>query len=62
MERFDKVLAYEANEIGQDEAIAMFQQWVDSGEIWQLPDDYLDVAARLIEHGVLNTRENSGVH
>ena len=54
---FDRLLRYEANEMGQEEAIAMFQGWVDTGEIWQLPDEYLDTAAKLIEFGHLQTKD-----
>lgn len=59
---FDKILTYEAHELPNDEAVEMFQQLVDSGTIWQLPDDYLDIAAILIERGVINSGSTRAVH
>lgn len=50
---FDAILAYEANELTIEQAIVMFTQLIDSGEIWRLPTDYLDAAGVLIVQGRL---------
>lgn len=54
---FENVLAFEAMKLSDEQILAMFQQLVDSGDIWRLPDDYLTTAANLIDRGFLSGKK-----
>lgn len=57
VQSFENVLAFEAMKLSDEQIIAMFQQLVDSGDIWRLPDDYLITAANLIDRGILSGKK-----
>ena len=48
----DFIMAYEAEELSEDEIIEGFQSLIDSGVVWTLQGSYGRMAARLIEAGV----------
>jgi len=55
--RYDSVgnmMAYEADELGTDETIELFQHLVDTGLAFQLQGHFGRTATRLIEQGLVN--------
>lgn len=53
MQRFDNILKFEAQEMQPQEIKSMFADLIASGDIWQLPSEYVNIAAALIEQGLL---------
>lgn len=51
MAAFDKILEWEERKLSNEDAVKMFQELVDSGDIWKLPDGYQDQAAMLYVTG-----------
>ncbi len=51
MDFIDRLMAYEAGELNDDELIAFFQELIDSGTVWQLQGHYGRTARQLIESG-----------
>lgn len=51
MASFDKILDWENNKLSTEEALLMFQELVDSGDIWRLPEEYQTRAGTLFLHG-----------
>lgn len=51
MSNFDKILDLEDNKLSEPEVITMFQNLVDSGDIWRLPAGYQEQAAMLYHYG-----------
>ena len=51
MPHVDKIMAYEAGEMTEDEVIEFFQGLIDSGLCWQLQGHYGRTAQSLIENG-----------
>lgn len=47
----DRMMAYEAGELGFDDAVALFQELIDSGDVWKLQGHYGRWATTLIERG-----------
>lgn len=52
----DKILAYEAGTMTGNEAVAFFQDLVDSGLAWKLQGHYGRVAESLIRQGLIEVR------
>ena len=52
-----KLMAFEDGELSDEEAIALFQELIDSGLVWQLQGFYGRTAARLIEAGLCERRK-----
>lgn len=50
MKPYDNLLLYEAGGMTNEEALAMFHQLIDSGDVWKLPESYLMAAAWVIEN------------
>ena len=47
-----KIIAYENNEMTQEEVIEFFQELIDTGHAWRLQGHYGRTALRLIEYGL----------
>lgn len=55
-EEFDEVgaiIAFEQGELGEQEALELFQHLVDNGHAWQLQGSYGRTANDLIEAGLI---------
>lgn len=50
--QLDKIIAFEQGELDNDEIIALVQEGIDSGLIWQLQGSYGRLAASLIAQGL----------
>ena len=48
---YDKIIAYENDEMSQEEVIEFFQELIDTGAAWRLQGHYGRTALRLIEYG-----------
>ncbi len=55
MHCFHKILDFEAGDLTDGEIVLMFQELVDSGDIWKLPAEYTTTAASLIQRGILKS-------
>jgi hypothetical protein len=53
----DQLIAYEEDQLTQDEEIALFQHLIDTGICWQLEGYYHRVGATLIEAGLIKLPE-----
>lgn len=49
-----QIIAYEENELDEEQVIALFQSLVDTGIAWQLQGSYGRTAQRLIDAGYVN--------
>jgi hypothetical protein len=52
-----KIIAYENNEMTQEEVIEFFQELIDTGYAWRLQGHYGRTALRLIEYGYCRRAE-----
>ena len=52
-----KIIAYENNEMTQEEVIEFFQELIDTGHAWRLQGHYGRTALRLIESGYCRRAE-----
>ena len=52
-----KIIAYENNEMSQEEVIECFQELIDTGHAWRLQGHYGRTARRLIEYGYCRRAE-----
>lgn len=53
MDTLDKIMAYEEGELNDEEIIALFQELVRTGLVWQLQGSYGRMAKTLIERGLI---------
>lgn len=53
MNQLDKMMAFEAGQLSDDETIELFQELVTSGLAWKLQGTYGRAANRLIEQGLV---------
>jgi len=51
MDKVDRIIAYEMNELSNEETIKLFQELIDSGEAWTLQGHYGRTASALIKAG-----------
>ena len=55
----DKIMDYESGEMEYDDAIAMFQEMINSGEVWHLQGSYGRTAHSLIQAGLCVASKNA---
>ena len=53
MDQVDKIMAYEAGELDEEQTVELFQELVNSGLVWQLQGHYGRMATALIEKGLV---------
>jgi hypothetical protein len=58
MDRADKIMAFEQGDLQDCEIIALFQELLDSGIVWQLHGSYGRLARQLIEAGFYGRRKH----
>jgi hypothetical protein len=56
-ELVDRLIAYEAGELTDDEVIELFQELINNGLAWQLQGHYGRMTRLLIEQGLIRTKE-----
>jgi hypothetical protein len=56
MSQVDKIIAYECGELDDEETIALFQELLDSGLVWQLQGSYGRTANALLEAGLIERK------
>jgi hypothetical protein len=59
MNKIDNIIAYENGELSQEDTIELFQELVDSGEVYALQGHYGRMAATLIEAGYITKKKVS---
>jgi len=52
MDIFSKVIAYEQDELNEEETVELFQELIDNGMAWSLQGHYGRTATNLIENGL----------
>jgi hypothetical protein len=56
MNTVEQIIAYETGELNEEDAIAMFQDLVDTGMAWSLQGHYGRTAQYLIEEGYITPK------
>ena len=56
MSTVEQIIAYESGELDEDNTIALFQELVNSGIVWQLQGHYGRLAKYLIEEGYVTPK------
>lgn len=46
-------MLFEQNKLPSNEIKELFSELVRTGDVWNLPDDYINIAAALLEQGLL---------
>jgi len=52
MDNLDDIVKYENGELSDEETIALFQNMIDSGMVWELQGFYGRMAVNLINEGL----------
>jgi hypothetical protein len=58
----DKIMAYEAGEMSDDEVIAFFQELVSTGLAWELQGDYGRTASMLVLQGHVKQKDKKEIN
>lgn len=53
MTTIDKIIAYEAGDLDEDETLALFQELVKTGLAWRLQGHYGRTAVALLDAGLI---------
>ena len=56
MPDIDKIIAYENDELDDNESIELFQSMLDDGSVWQLQGHYGRTALNLLEQGLIHPK------
>jgi len=56
MDKADKIIAFENGSLSDDDTITLFQELIDSGEVWSLQGSYRRMAHGLILGGYCHVR------
>jgi hypothetical protein len=59
LNHFEKIMAYEAGELEEDEVIELFQDLINSGQVWSLQGHYGRTAIDLLRAGLCETVSKS---
>ena len=57
MNKMDRIIAYESGELDGEETIKLFQELIDSGQVWRLQGSYGRMAKALIEAGYCHLKQ-----
>lgn len=52
MDFVEKIIAFEVGDLAFDDVIELFQELIDSGQVWSLQGHYGRTATHLIEEGL----------
>ena len=55
-EKVDLIMAYECDEISEENALKLFSALIKSGECWKLQGHYGRTASALIENEIINLK------
>ena len=56
MPAVDKIMAYEAGDMNDEEMVEFFQELIDSGMAWKLQGHYSRTAAALLKAGLCHKK------
>jgi len=59
MDKIDKIIAFENGELTEKEVIELFQELINTGEVWSLQGSYGRLAKQLIDAGLCNYRKET---
>lgn len=54
MNLIDRIIVFESGELKEHEVIALFQELVNTGLVWELQGYYGRIAARLLQAGLIH--------
>lgn len=60
IEYLDRLMAYEEGTLAPQAVLALFQDLVDSGDVWRLQGHYGRAARRLIQLGLIRHQYKEG--
>ena len=52
----DSIIAYEQGSLSQEETLTLFQDLLDSGDVWRLQGHYGRTAVQLLEAGLIRRK------
>lgn len=52
MDIVEQIMAFESGELTEDQTVAMFQELIDTGQVWQLQGSYGRQAMDFIDQGL----------
>ena len=61
MNMTDKIIAYEADSMNDDEVIPFFQELIDTGMAWRLQGHYGRMAKRMIKAGLCTLNKKNKI-
>jgi len=57
MDQLDQIIAYEQGDLDEEDTIALFQELLNSGLVWQLQGHYGRTAQALLNAGLIEQQE-----
>lgn len=55
-----KIMKYEQGELNYEDSLDLFQELIDSGQVWSLQGHYGRTAVSLLEAGVVTPKREEG--